>query len=57
MLTKCLGCEILELFLRIKPKKYLRTRAPDHGTVQSCNYCTAPIAELQSSSTVQVAFT
>jgi len=33
MLTKCLGCEILELFFRIKPKKYLRTPALDHGTV------------------------
>jgi len=28
----------------------------DHGTVSRCNYCKAPIAKFQSSSTVQVAF-
>jgi len=45
MLTKCLGCEILELFLRIKPKKYMWIPALDHATVQNCNYCTVPISK------------
>jgi len=56
MVSKCLSCVILELGFRIKPKRYMRTPALDHGTVQSCNYCTTPIAKLQSSRTVQVAF-
>jgi len=34
-----------------------RCRLLDHGTVTRCNYCKASIAKLQSTSTVQVAFT
>jgi len=33
-----------------------RCRLLDHGTVNRCNYCKAPIAKLQSTSTVLVAF-
>ena len=37
-------------------QKWLRSSSLDHGTINRCNYCKAPIAKLQSSSTVQITF-